>query len=46
MVEHISKYTDGREGTDQFELKLVKNEAVNAAKKVAEVVKEKVAHLG
>jgi len=46
MVEHISKYTDGRDGVDQFELKLVKNEAVNAAKKVADVVKAKVANLG
>ena len=46
MVEHISKYTDGRDGVDQFELKLVRDDAVNAAKKVADVVKEKVAHLG
>lgn len=46
MVEHISKYTDGRDGVDQFELKLVRDDAVNAAKKVAEVVKAKVAHLG
>lgn len=50
MVEHISKYTDGRDGVDQFELKLVRDDAVNAAKRVADVVKAKVAmqtaHLG